>query len=178
MSRAKYTLPSLASPPVSFHPSHPGSSARKSFILEVCIGIVEGALLLYYAEPCVRWLASPSVQITPLAVSLWRIIAGVILGLHIPLALGIPNLRTHVEGRVILQAYFTMFEVVMGFTFGGLAWMDEEKTGLRSGRMWILTAAVLAFGGLRAWTAFSKEGWAGAYVDVRDDIRRRGSKSL
>jgi hypothetical protein len=163
---AKYAIPSLTSSPLaSFHPSHTGSSARTSLLFEAVVGSVEGLLLIYYAEPCVRWLASSSVEVTPLAVSMWRIIGAAILGTHLPLGLAIPNRRTNIEGRPILQAYFSIFEVVCGFTFAGLALLGEEKTGLRSERMWLLTAGVASYMSLRTWTAFGKEAWAGAYVE-------------
>ncbi|KAF2099903.1 hypothetical protein NA57DRAFT_55836 [Rhizodiscina lignyota] len=174
-----HILPSLFSPAVSFHPSHNGSSARNSFIFETVFGTIEGLLLVAYAGPCVRFIASPSMYppsepLPQIAVSLFQIVGGCIIGLHLPLFLGIPNRRTNVEGRLILQANFEIVEWIAAAMFGLLALKGEQVTGLRSDRMAFFSGLVAFFGVVRGWMAFTKEGWAGAYVEEGETVGKKG----
>lgn len=164
----KHKIPSLNSPSVSFHPSYPGASARNSFIFESILGTVEGFAIINYAEPCIRWLATESSAITPLVKSLTQVVGCIIIAFHSALALGIPNRRTNVEGRLILQANFEVIEIVGALGFGWLAAKGEQATGLRSDRLWLMSGLVTFFGIVRVAMAFRKDGWAGAYLEEEE----------
>jgi len=167
-----YILPSVASPRVTFHPDYTGSSARNTSLFEATVGTVEGLLLIYFAEPCLRFVTSPSTAITPLATSLMRVVGTCILGFHVPLALAVPNRRTNVESRLMLQTAFELQEICGVGIFGLLAAMGEERTGLRSDRMWIATGMVGLFGLYRMWMVFSKPGFAGAYKEIEEGEKK------
>jgi hypothetical protein len=57
-----YTFPSINSPRVSFHPSYSGTSARNALLFESIAGMLEGLLVIYYAEPILRFFASASLS--------------------------------------------------------------------------------------------------------------------
>lgn len=59
-----YTFPSINSPRVSFHPSYSGAFARNTFLFESIAGTLEGLLVIYYAEPILRFFASASLSPT------------------------------------------------------------------------------------------------------------------
>lgn len=164
-SLSSYTIPSLTSPKVSFHPSHTGSSARNALLFESIAGTLEGLLVIYYAEPILRFFASASLSPShyPTGVSAIQIIGAVIVGIHLPLALGVPARRTNVEGRVILQAYFEVVELLVAGFLSWMAWRGEESTGMRPQRLMMLAGAILFFGVVRIWTVFVGVRWAGAY---------------
>jgi len=88
-----YALPSVNSPEVSFHPSHRGTWGRTALLLESIASTVEGLVVMYYAEPILRFFSSPRLSPTRhlAAESLVQIIGGVIVGVHLPLMLGWPN---------------------------------------------------------------------------------------
>lgn len=72
----------------------------------------------------------------------------------------------------MLQTTFMIVESVAGAVCGFLALKGEEKTGLRSARMWLLSGAVAFFGAMRAWMVYRKE-WPGAYLEESEDSSKK-----
>jgi len=120
---------------------------------------------MYYAETILRFFASPQLSSArhPAAESLVQMIDGVIIGVHLPLMLGLSNPRTFVEGRIILQAYFGILEAVVSSVFAWIAWKGEERTGMIPGRLLMAAGGFVFFAAVRAWTSLAKIIWVGAY---------------
>lgn len=147
---------------ISFHPSFTGASARYSLLFESVVGTIEGLAIIYYASPIFNFMASESTPHSAIGTSYTQIVGGVIIGLHLPLALGVPNRRTNVEARVVVSAYFEVFEYVIASVMLWLAWKGEKETGFRPDRLCMVAGVALFFAVFRGVT-YRKTGWAGVY---------------